>query len=162
MTDRCPGCGLVLHDSNGRADDLFYASAACRDLFNTLSYYTLAQQDSLFIHQVAVDAYTAQHAGLKSKPMTVYFALAGLYLVNERDFTGRQVQRVHMALAQRPREWPEFEALRERDWLTVQHPVAAPDESRRDAILAWSRSVWEAWKADEGQVAAALRAYLDV
>jgi hypothetical protein len=160
--DPCPGCGLVFPDDSGQIDDRFYASAACRALFNTLSYYTLAQQDSFFIHQVAVDAYTAQHTGPGTKPMTVLFSLAGLYLVNERAFTGHQVQRVHMALARMAREWPRFEPRSDRSWLTVHHPVSAPEDRKRDAIMAWSRSVWEVWKPEEARVAGVLRAYLDV
>ena len=69
------------------------ASAECQRLCHELSLYTLSHGDAFFIHQVAVDAYAAQHAGPASKPITVAFALIGLCLLLERGHTGRAVQR---------------------------------------------------------------------
>jgi hypothetical protein len=66
------------------------------DLYHELSCYTLAHPDPSFIHQHIVDAYTAQHARETTKPIALVFALIGLYLHVEKNFTGRQVQRFHM------------------------------------------------------------------
>ena len=77
------------------------------DLYHELSYYTLAHRDPSFIHQHIVDAYTAQHANETTKPIAVVFALIGLYLHIEKNFTGRQVQRFHMKLAKVRRRWSE-------------------------------------------------------
>jgi Family of unknown function (DUF5946) len=59
------------------------------DLYHELSCYTLAHRDPSFIHQYIVDAYTAQHANETTKPIAVVFALIGLYLHIEKNFTGR-------------------------------------------------------------------------
>lgn len=56
----------------------------------------LSHGDAFFIHQVAVDAYAAQHAGPASKTITIAFALIGLCLLLERGYTGKAVQRAHM------------------------------------------------------------------
>ncbi len=54
------------------------------DHFHELSYYTLSHQGKDFIHQHAVDAFTVQHATENTKPIALYFALAGLYLYLEK------------------------------------------------------------------------------
>ncbi len=74
-----------------------------------LTYWTLAQQDGRFIHQHAVDAYEAQHAGGKTRPITGVFGLIGLYLAIEKRYTGRQVQLAHMKIASRRKDWPRLE-----------------------------------------------------
>jgi len=156
----CQGCGAVLPPDGGDLDERFNAAAACWTLYHELLYYTLAIRDPAFIHQVAVDAYAAQHAGPRVKPISTAFALVGLYLVWERDFTGRQVQQVHMALAPMSKTWPSFSPPSDRAWLTVQHPAASRDQSKVDAIQEWSRSVWHVWKPEEERIAELLRAYL--
>ena len=95
----CPGCGVQLASENEKLDDQFHASAACRALSYELSYYTLSLQDSDFIHQLVVDTYAAQHVGPQVKPITIAFALVGLYLVCEKQYTGKHVQHTHMVLA---------------------------------------------------------------
>src|ERR1700733_15180069 len=75
------------------------------DLYHELSCYTLAHPDPSFIHQHIVDAYTAQHADETTKPIALVFALIGLYLHVEKNFTGRQVQRFHRKLAKIRRMW---------------------------------------------------------
>ena len=66
-----------------------------QDVYNELSYYTLAHPDPAFLHQNIVDAYAAQHADESTKPIVIVFGLIGLYLHIERNFTGKQVQRAH-------------------------------------------------------------------
>ena len=84
------------------------------DLYHELSYYTLAHPGPSFIHQHIVDAYTAQHANETTKPIAVIFALIGLYLHVEKNFTGRQVQRFHMKLAKIRRQWVRPQLPKER------------------------------------------------
>ncbi len=84
------------------------------DLYNELSCYTIAHGDAAFIHQHIVDAFIAQTADESTKPISLTFALVGLYLHVERQFTGRQVQLAHMKLAQ------------DRGAITVTDVMAAP------------------------------------
>ena len=76
-----------------------------QELFDELTFYTLAHGDPAFIHQNVVDAFAAQHADESSKPIYVVFALVGLYLCVEKGFTGKQAQKAHMQLAKRRRNW---------------------------------------------------------
>ena len=66
-----------------------------------LTYYTLNKADRNFIHQHVVDAYAAQNADAETKPITLFFALAGLYLLIEKNYTGKEVQAAHIKMSTR-------------------------------------------------------------
>ncbi len=144
----CPGCGLQLPGLGDEATNpQVNASAECQRLCHELSLYTLSHGDGFFIHQVAVDAYAAQHAGPTSKPITVAFALIGLCLLLERGYTGKVVQRAHMRLATRSKRWPSFDPPAHRGSVTVADVLrAAPGSERDSAIMQWTSSVWTAWE----------------
>lgn len=119
-----------------------------------LQAYTLGRGDPAFIHQHVVDAWAAQHADERTKPISLTFALVGLYLHVEKGLSGRQVQRVHMELAQRKRDWPSFPLPYERGAVTVTEVMAAPAGRERDrAIDAWCASVWQAFGESHRAVA---------
>lgn len=129
-----------------------------QDAYNTLCGYTLGLGDAGFIHQHAVDAFTAQHADGGSKPIAVAFALVGLYLLVEKGWTGRQVQQAHMRLARKRRPWPAFALPGDRGSLTAVDVMAAPEGAERDeAIHAWCASVWAAFAESRQAVADLLR-----
>ena len=154
----CPGCGLCSERHELVRDPEPGASAQCLAVRDELSFYTLGHGGAYFIHQLLVDAYAAQHATATSKPITTAFALIGLFLFAERGFTGREVQRAHMALARRRRNWPQFEPPQSRGTLTVAHVVAVPPGEGRDAMLKlWAESVWAAWGKDHARVAELVR-----
>jgi uncharacterized protein DUF5946 len=135
----CPGCG--------------YASGECRALMNELSYYTLAHGDPRFIHQHAVDAYGAQHVCQSKSNIGAAFALAGLYLAVECKFTGRQVQKMHMLMAKKSKQWPRFDQPKDVGPLTVADVVAVePGPSRDEELMRWCASVWLAWSSEQARV----------
>jgi hypothetical protein len=122
-------------------------SGSDRELFNELSFYTLAHPDAAFIHQNSVDAYTAQHADETTKPIAVVFALMGLYLYLERGFSGKQVQRAHMKMARQRKQWPRLPLPANRAGIGVADVVRAGPGAARDAMIhAWCESVWEVWQ----------------
>jgi hypothetical protein len=117
------------------------------DAYNELCCYTLAHDDPSFLHQHVVDAFAAQHADERTKPIKLTFALVGLYLHVEKQFSGKRVQRLHMDLARRKRLWPSFALPSERGSLTAADVLAEPAGPERDkAIHAWCASVWEAFR----------------
>ena len=133
-------------------------SAAEQDAYYELSAYTLTHGDPAFIHQHVVDAYAAQHASPESKPITVAFALIGLFLYLERGYSGRQVQLAHMRLARKRKQWPTFPLPEARGALTALDVLQAPPRAARDqAIRSWCVSVWESWRGSHAQVAQLLR-----
>jgi len=129
-----------------------------QDTFAELCCYTLARGDASFIHQHVVDAFAAQRADEQTKPIALTFALVGLYLHVEKQFSGKQVQRAHMTLAQHKRPWPVFALPRDRGAMTAAEVLAAPAGSERDkAIDVWCTSVWQAFRESHQLVADLLR-----
>src|SRR5687768_1345624 len=113
------------------------------DAYHELMAYTLGHGNVAFIHQHVVDAWAAQHASADDKPIRPAFALVGLYLKIERGFTGRQVQKAHMQLAQRKQSWPLLTLPEHRgDVTALEVMAAAPGEARDRAVDAWCHSVW--------------------
>jgi hypothetical protein len=134
-----------------------------QELYDELALYTLAHADPEFLHQQIVDAFAAQHADEKSKPITVVFALVGLYLFNEKGFTGRQVQRIHMQLARQRKQWPRMKPPEDRGTITVVDVLAAPPGTPRDErIREWCGSVWGAWGAAHDQIKELMKAELNI
>ena len=134
-----------------------------QEAYDELAYYTLAHPDPSFIHQYAVDAFAAQTADEHTKPIRITFALVGLYLCVERDFTGKQVQRAHMQLAKRRKQWPTFQAPIQKGAVRVSDVLAAPPGPERDAMIrTWCASVWEAWEESHQRVRDVVRAELGI
>jgi hypothetical protein len=126
--------------------------------YDELQCYTLERGDPDFIHQHVVDAWTAQHADERTKPIGLTFALIGLYLHLERGLTGRQVQQAHMKLARSKRTWPSFPLPRDRGSVTVIQVVEDFAGSERDrAVDSWCASVWGAFCDSHPAIADLLR-----
>jgi hypothetical protein len=143
----CPGCGLKLPDQKLEANTRYNASGECWQLFGELAAYHLSRNDPTFIHQLAVDAYGAQHSGGVTRNITTAYALIGLYLAIEHRYTGRQVQRAHMLLAKKRIAWPRLDPPESPGALTVQDVLQADPGHERDAMLMkWAQSVWLAWE----------------
>lgn len=129
-----------------------------KEAYDELCAYTLSRGDAEFIHQYAVDAWCAQHADARTKPIGLTFALVGLYLAVEKNVSGREVQRTHMRLAKRKRDWPRFELPDSRGAMTALDVMAAPPGPERDeAIRAWCASAWAPFSAQRAKVEAVLR-----
>ncbi len=151
----CPGCGVRLPDSGEEPDGRYNAAAECWRLYGELSAYTMTRGYGEFIHQLAVDTYAAQHVGESSRPIGAAFALIGLYLACDRGYTGRQVQHMHMLLAQRSKTWPRFVPPPHAGDVTVLDVVQAEPGEERDAMLRrWGQSVWDAWRQEHAHVRA--------
>ncbi|MFL5578727.1 MAG: DUF5946 family protein [Gemmatimonadaceae bacterium] len=128
------------------------------DAYDELCCYSLAHRGPTFLHQHVVDAFAAQRANARTKPIKLTFALVGLYLHLERQFTGKQVQRAHMSLARRSRTWPTFALPTSRGSITAAQVLAAPAGPDRDrAIDAWCAAVWEAYGDSRQAVAELLK-----
>ena len=135
--------------------------AEAQEKFYELSYYTLAHPDPAFIHQHIVDAFAAQNADQNTKPIAVAFALIGLCLYLEKNYTGKQVQLAHMALARRNRDWPKFDLPESRGEISVIDVLNEPAGPKRDAkIREWSASVWQAYSESHQKVLDLLSKFL--
>lgn len=134
-----------------------------QELFDELSFYTLAHGDPAFLHENSADAWRAQHVDETTKPMAVIFAVMGLYLYLEKGFTGKQVQLAHMRMARRRRSWPQLPLPKTQASIRVADVVAAEPGAARDAMIRkWCAAVWETWQESRPQIAALAKSELDV
>jgi hypothetical protein len=110
-----------------------------------------------FILQHVVDAHAAQTATHDTKPIGLVFALVGLYLHVEKQFSGQEVQRVHMVLGQQKPDWPAIHLPHTRGNVTPADVLDAPAGPDRDRVIdEWCASVWEAFRDSRESVTALL------
>lgn len=154
----CPSRGLSAPRKAGLpAAPSFPASPECWEEFGRLSAYGLEQASEDFRHQVAIDAYAAQHPGPPARRITLWFALAGLHLALDKGWTGRQVQVAHQRLSHLDKVGPDLDRPSYPAAMTVGDVMAeCPGYDRDTAVLAWARAVWRAWGPDQARVAARL------
>jgi len=134
-------------------DERYSASPECLEHYGHLSADNLARGDGDFIHQLAVEAYAAQHVGARTWPITLAFALAGLYLTFEHDYSGRQVQAAHGRMAARSTLWPRFTPpVQIGAWTIAEVTNVEPGEECDRALRRWGRSVWDVWAGEHACV----------
>ena len=130
------------------------------DAYHELCCYTLVHDDPSFIHQHVVDAFAAQMADDQTKPIKLTFALVGLYLHVEKQFSGKRVQQVHMDLARMKRSWLSLGLPSGRGTVTAADVLAVSAGPQRDrAIHAWCVAVWISFGACRQAVIELLRDY---
>ncbi len=123
------------------------------DKYHELSFYTLGLHDKEFIHQHIVDAFTAQTADEKTKNITLYFSLAGLYLFLKKEFIGRQVQFAHQHMAKKTKEFIDIDLPVERGVITIANVLNCPEGAKRnDMITQWCESVWNAYSSQHNKI----------
>ena len=129
-----------------------------RSAYDAVYAYTMGR--GAFVLQHVVDAYAVQTANDRSKPIGIIFALVGLYLHVERQFSGTDVQRVHMRLGREKRPWPTITLPQHRGTVTAADVLeAAPGPERDSAIDEWCRSVWQAFGDSRQTIVDLLREY---
>ncbi len=132
------------------------------DLYYELTYYTLEHPDKIyFIHQHIVDCYTAQNADDNTKPIAITFALVGLYLYIEKDYSGRQVQVAHVQLSKYNKVFPPVKPPKQKGEITILEVLETPPGKERDFMIKkWCTSVWQAYKEYHDTIATYERANL--
>jgi hypothetical protein len=150
----CPGCGVILEATDWPVDRRVNASPACWHLYTQVVGYEMEHLARLGrYHQLTVDAYGAQHPGTPSPPISTAFALIGLSLALEHDWSGTAVRAAQQFLAQRYSTWPTFRDRSNGPVLTVSGVVGVttPDE-HADRIQVWARTVWASWAPEHHRV----------
>ena len=122
------------------------------EAYQKLCEYTLSKQDAEFIHQLFIDAHTAQTASKADKPIGLVFALVGLCLHIEFGFDGRQVQKAHMLLARRKHDLPKITIPDDRGETYATRILAIGAGTERDAAIhQWTKDVWAMFAESERQ-----------
>jgi hypothetical protein len=127
--------------------------ASDEQAYHLLLAYTFEPAHYL-MHQHVVDAYAAQTADEHTKPITLVFALAGLYLHFEKGFTGPEAQQAHIRMAKARKDWPRLPLVGGRGHMTASDVIQFASGPERDAgIEHWAREVWDAWREQHAIVA---------
>lgn len=122
------------------------------NLFEELSFYTLSHSNSdYFIHQLIVDAYTAQTANKNTKKIGLVFSLVGLYLLIEKNYTGKEIQQAHTLLSNHKEFLPEVKLPNNRGNITVSQ-VLESELNRDEMIKKWCASVWKAYELSKEEI----------
>jgi Family of unknown function (DUF5946) len=159
----CPGCGLELPGSGLPRDPRRNASPECWQLYGEVQGFELGHVELVRdYHQMAVDAYAAQHAPRKDRdvpPIGVAYALVGLHLALDRGVPGMEVRAAHQRMGKPDGSWPRLPAPPSSGDLTVLDVATAgvmvdSVSGHAKAVRAWAASVWRAWASRHAAVAA--------
>ena len=113
------------------------------------------------VHQHVVDAYAAQTADAQTKPITLVFALAGLYLHFEKGMSGPEAQQAHIRMANARKDWPRLPLVPERGAMTASDVIQYASGPERDAAIEqWAESVWGAWRPAHAEISKLVAATL--
>lgn len=124
--------------------------------FNQLMLYTLSLHDKDFTHQHVVDVFAAQNADSKTKPVKIFFALAGLYLLIEKGYTGRQVQLAHQAMSAKTKNFVTIDLPATRGEISVTDVLNEQEGEKRILMIRkWCNSVWSAYSHEHKKIAEA-------
>ncbi len=122
------------------------------EAYHELCAYTLTHGDPAFIHQHVVDAFMAQHADERTKPIGLTFAWS-VSTCMWKAVHGQQVQLIHMKLGRRKQSWPRFPLPDDRGAMTALDVMAFPAGPERDkAIDAWCVSLWDVFRSSRGTI----------
>ena len=158
----CPGCGAKQESEGIFSQAGYNASPACVNRYYELTALTLSLRDAEFIHQVAVDAYAAQHFSDDMKPIRLAFALIGLYLACQKGYTGKEVQKAHMQLGKVRRDWPGFgKPLRVNALTVVEVMNGINKKNCREQVMNWANTVWKDWSPAHETVKKLVNDYLE-
>lgn len=134
--------------------------ASDEQAYHLLLAYTFEPAHYL-LHQHVVDTYAAQTAGENTKPITLFFALAGLYLHFENGMTGPEAQQAHIRMAKARKDWPRLPLAKERGAMTASDVIQYASGPERDAAIEqWAKCVWDAWREQHVAVAALVESAL--
>jgi hypothetical protein len=157
----CPGCGLVLPNTDGPTHAYIGASPACWARYGELLVREFGELRNPAIHRLSVDTYAVQHPGVPERRSirSVAVHLMGLCLVLERGWAPQDATKRIGGLVARARpDW--LDPPLPNGTLTVEHPLAAPPAEHEQRVREWGLDVWGAWQAHHPAVHAWLDSYL--
>jgi hypothetical protein len=160
----CPGCGLELPATGLPGDARRNTSQECWQLYGEVQGFELNHIELVRdYHQLAVDAYAAQHAPRDNSgdvpPIGVAYALVGLHLALDRGVPGVEARAAHQRMGKPDASWPRLPTPPSTGAVTVFDVAAAGAMAdsvagHAEAVRAWAASVWQAWGSQHTTVAA--------
>lgn len=156
MFAKCEACGALTPPAKAPVSERFDSSPGCMALFNEILAREFSDRAYWPVHHLTVSSYALQHPPRSPERArrTIALNLMNLYLVFERAYEPEQLRPIMRALTHR-NDLPVFEAPADRGSLTVSDAWRASDpQAYLAAVRTWAWSVWTAWSAHHGTVAA--------
>jgi hypothetical protein len=156
----CPGCGLRLPATGLSWDPKLFASPECWQVYGEVAGFELAHPDLVVrFHQLAVDAYGAQHSGGDGRGIRVAYSLVGLHLALDRGWSGVAVRSAHQGMGRPQPSWPAFVRPPGSATQTVLDVALAGSRAgsiagHASAVQHWAAGVWAEWAPRHAEVAA--------
>jgi hypothetical protein len=155
-TQTCQGCGLVLARDDGPTHAYVGASPACWALYRQISAAPFARTVGSRSRRLAEDTYAVQHPGTPDRRcvQSVAVHLMGLCVLLERDGEARRLAPVLGRRPPRPTLDLHWLAPPPRNGrLTVRDALrAGSGDAHGEAVEAWARDVWRAWRPHHATV----------
>jgi hypothetical protein len=79
--------------------------------------------------------------------------LAGLYLLIEKKYSGRQVQLAHIEMSKKSKIFDTIILPVNRGKITIKEVIETPEGIERDEMIhQWCISVWDAYTSEQNKV----------
>ena len=153
----CPSCGVTAEDSGDPAPEEHVASAACWAVYGQVLARSYTDPAYRAVHQIAVDAYTAQHAGGTSRRevQAVALCLMTLCLFVEDGVDPAMGPALHKRMVAHRPEFSWLAPPRQNHLMTVGDVLTASDADQHCRLVReWGRQVWQAWAPHHATVRA--------
>lgn len=143
----CPGCGVVLPETNGPVHRYMTSSAACWAGYGELLAAQYSSPERMEFHQLVVDAYAVQHPGGAAavQVQSVGIHLMTLALFLEDGVDPAQGPQLHGLMLTRPAFGYLVPPTDAGDLAWNHVPVRGDHAVAREAAYDWGRSAWAAW-----------------
>jgi hypothetical protein len=153
----CPGCGLTAPERPGAAPEERSVSAACWAMYGQVLARSYTDPRYRVVHQMVVDAYTAQHAGGTSRRRVQEVALCLMTLcrVIENGVDPAQGPALHKRMVAHRPDFTWLEPPREQAPMTVADILTAHDaEVYCQRVREWGHQVWQVWASHHATIRA--------
>ncbi len=150
----CPDCRALVPDVDGPTHPYLGASPGCWAAWGDLQARGYAEPALRAEMPVAVDAYAAQHPGVRGRrqAQSVWCHLVSICLVVERGWTPAQGIRAKQRLLEHDAPFPWLEPPIDPGAVTVLDVATAPAPASASLVRTWARSVWDAWVAHHAAI----------
>ena len=153
-TSRCPGCGVLLPETDGPVHAYIESSPACWAIYGEVLARQYSDPALMVMNRLTVDAYAVQHPGRPSRQsmQSVGVHLVSLQLMLELNVSPEEATHaIDRLITSTTFTWLEPPASKgELSVADVYQTTSTQQHVER--VRVWARSAWEAWSAHHRQV----------
>lgn len=145
----CPDCKGLVPDIEGPVHAYIGGSAGCWKIYGEVLAKDYSDPAYFKVHRLTVDAYMAQHPGKPTAQsiQSVNVHLIALYLIFEKNYSFDAARKAIVVIIKKKKgQFVWLTPPKDPGAITVVDVVQARNEyEHEEKIMAWARSVWQAW-----------------